>query len=204
MTRYPSKESPRPPNSWRRRRWLAIPAILALVAVVWLAGNGFVRPQPAHPVATVQPFTPLPALNSAAESLARGDVTFDRGKYGQALADYSRAIELKPDFAEAYNNRAYTYMTIEDYARALPDLDQAISLRPTYANALMNRGDIYNFYYKVDRQRAIDDYDRVLAIDPTTASHTSVCGHRAIAINNGMTVGLYFKMALFGSGSRGC
>jgi tetratricopeptide (TPR) repeat protein len=56
--------------------------------------------------------------------------------------------------AEAYNNRAYTYMTIRDYADALPDLDQATALRPTYVNALMNRGDIYNFYYQIDRARA--------------------------------------------------
>jgi hypothetical protein len=40
------------------------------------------------------------------------------------------------------------------YADALPALDRAIALRPTYVNALMNRGDIYNFYYQIDRARA--------------------------------------------------
>ena len=91
--------------------------------------------------------------------------------------------------AEAYNNRAYTYMTIRDYADALPDLDQAIALRPTYVNALMNRGDIYNFYYQIDRARALADYDRVLALGPEATHGASICGHRFLAGHNGWNLG---------------
>jgi tetratricopeptide (TPR) repeat protein len=184
------------------RRWLAIPVVLVLAAGLWLFGNPYLRPTSTRPPARVVASTPLPALNSATEYMIRGDRDFDAGDYDTAIADYTHAIALKPDHAEAFNNRAYTYMTMQEYAAALPDLDEAIRLRPSYVNALMNRGDMYNYYYQIDRARAIEDYDRVLALDPTAAQHTSVCGHRAIAENNGMTPVFFVKMILSGAPGR--
>ncbi len=49
----------------------------------------------------------------------------------------------------------------------------------------MNRGDIYNYYYAINYERAVADYDRVLKIDPSAANHTSVCGHRMLALQHG-------------------
>lgn len=111
--------------------------------------------------------------------------------------------ELNPDFAEAYNNRAYTYMTMENYALALPDLDQALRLRPDYVNALMNRGDIHNYYYDIDFELAVADYDRVLAIDPDAPRHTSVCGHRMLALNHGWNLSILGEILMRGKDS-GC
>jgi len=122
--------------------------------------------------------TPPVSLTTAQDYLAQGDYDFEQGGCEQAIADYTTAIELNPDFAEAYYNRAYTYMTIHNYAAALPDLDRAIQIRPDYVNALMNRGDIYNYYYQIDRKRAIADYDRVEQIG---SQYTSATGHRAMA-----------------------
>jgi tetratricopeptide (TPR) repeat protein len=117
--------------------------------------------------------------------MAQGDYDFGLGDYPRAITYYSHAIALNPAFAEAYNNRAYAYMTLGQYARALPDLDQAIRLRPDYINALMNRGDIHNYYYDIDYASAVRDYDRVLAIDPSSVHRTSVCGHRMLAVHHG-------------------
>jgi tetratricopeptide (TPR) repeat protein len=122
---------------------------------------------------------------TAQDYLAQGDLDYERGYCDEAIADYTHAIDLDPDFAEAYNNRAYIYMVKKDYAAALPDLDRALELRPNYVNALMNRGDIYNYYYAIDYDRAVADYDLVLSIDPNAADHTSVCGHRLLALNHG-------------------
>jgi tetratricopeptide (TPR) repeat protein len=139
-------------------------------------------PQPGALVIHTSPVTAADYLNRAGEEL-------DGAAYSAAIADYTRAIALDPTFAEAYNNRAYTYMTLGNYAAALSDLDQAIALRPTYVNALMNRGDIYNYYYHIDRARALADYDRVLAVDPNAARDTSVCGHRMLALHGGWNLG---------------
>lgn len=89
-------------------------------------------------------------------------------------------------------------------ALALPDLDRAIENRPNYLNALMNRGDIYNYYYAIDYDRALADYDRVLRL-PGVA-HTTVCGHRMLAAHHGWNPGVFAEsMTAFGMQSEpGC
>ena len=95
-------------------------------------------------------------------------------------------------------------MIMQQYALALPDLDRAIAIRPDYLNALMNRGDIYNYYYAIDYDRALADYDRVLNLPG--AEHTSVCGHRMLAANHGWNPGVLVDiMTWFKLGSQpGC
>ncbi len=122
-----------------------------------------------------------------------GNYQYDSGECIKAIASYTRAIEMNLNFAEAYNNRAYTNMRRQDYANALPDLDQAIKLRPNYTNALMNRGDIYNFYLK-NKDRAIADYDRVIAQGSLAYQGMSVCGHRQIAVNGGMRPIIFWNL----------
>ena len=138
------------------------------------------------------PSQPPKALLTAEDYLAQGAYDFDRGSCDAAIADFSRAIELNPRYAEAYNSRAYTYMIKKQYALALPDLDRAIELRPNYVNALMNRGDIYNYYYAIDYNRALADYDRVLRLPG--AGRTSVCGHRMLAANHGWNPAVFVDM----------
>lgn len=185
----------------RNRRWWLLGIPFAVV-LLWLIGVGVFRQAVPRPAAIASSAPPA-ALHSAEDYLAQGDYDFEQEKYAQAIADYSRAIELKPNSARAYNNRAYTYMVLENYAAALPDLDRAIALRPDYVNALMNRGDIYNYYYQIDYQRAVTDYDRVLQVDPDAPQHTSVCGHRLLALNHGWSPAVFGELLTRGTES-GC
>lgn len=178
-------------------RWVfatLVVAVLLILAVVVLVVQSVTQPvvscSPVEGASTRPPAT----LTAARDFLALGDYDYDQGNCDGAIAAYSRAIELDPNFAEAYNNRAYTRMVKQDYANALPDLDRAIELRPGYVNALMNRGDIYNYYYAIDRRRAIEDYDRVLQLVPGPESHTSVCGHRLLALHNGWSPGVFLEL----------
>jgi tetratricopeptide (TPR) repeat protein len=143
--------------------------------------------------------TPPAALLTAQDYLAQGDYDFDQGDCERAIADYSHAIELNSAFAEAYNNRAYTLMAKQDYARALTDLDMALKIRPDYVNALMNRGDIHNYYYQIDYDLAISDYERVLELDPKSAQHTSVCGHLMLAEHHGWNAGVLVELLTRGA-----
>ena len=143
------------------------------------------------------------SLNTAADYLAQGDYESWVGNYDKAIAAYTRAIELDPKLAQAYNNRAYAYMSQQQYALALSDLNRALVLRPDYVNALMNRGDIYNYYYAIDYERAVRDYDRVLAIDPEAPQHTSVCGHRMLALHHGWSPGVLVEVLTRGA-KAGC
>ena len=144
------------------------------------------------------PSAVLAGPTTASGWLALGDEVFDRGDCEGAVAAYTKAIDADPAYAAAYNNRAYTRMRQQRYDLALPDLDRAIALRPDYVNALMNRGDIRNYYYEVDRAKAIADYDRVIALGPAARQGTSVCGHRLIAKQGGWSPGLYLQIAAHG------
>lgn len=92
-------------------------------------------------------------------------------------------------------------MRQQNYAAALTDLNRAIDLRPNYVNALMNRGDIYNYYFDVDRQKAIADYARVIALGAT--ANSNVCGHRMVAYYGGWTPRIYVDLLMYGVDS-GC
>ena len=134
------------------------------------------------------------------EFFKRGDEAFNAGNCVEAVEMYSQALALNPDYAEAYNNRAYTYMRMQNYGPALNDLDQALRIRPDYLHALMNRGDIRNYYFQQDRKKAIEDYDHILRLGGET-KEPSVCGHRAVAIYNlpgheGWNVKSWFKLVL--------
>ena len=52
-------------------------------------------------------------------------------RYEEALADYSRAIELNPGDGWAIGGRGLTYRMLERYEEALADLGRAIELDPS-------------------------------------------------------------------------
>jgi tetratricopeptide (TPR) repeat protein len=183
------------PRTIKRGLALALSVVGMLTLVVLaLTARGVFR-QDGGVGDVVEPTShPPAALTTARDYVALGDYQFDQAQYAEAIDSYTHAITLDRNLAAAYNNRAYTYMKLGNYALALPDLNQAIELRPDYTNALMNRGDIFNYYYQIDRTRAVADYDRVLAADPDAIQNTSVCGHRAVALNGGMDAVLWLKV----------
>jgi tetratricopeptide (TPR) repeat protein len=67
----------------------------------------------------------------------------NQGNYPEALANWTRAIYLKPNYAEAYNERAGTLIDIGNYQAALKDCTQAIKLNPRYARAYFRCGVSY-------------------------------------------------------------
>lgn len=153
---------------------------IILVTLGMFSWHNLVSPKDRH-CSTQKEISSVPpeTINTEFEYFQRGDYYFEQGDCTRALANYTYSIGLKPT-AEAYNNRAYTYMRLQDYIHALSDLDMAIKLRPNYSTALANRGDIHLFYYAKDLRRAIADYDQAIkAQQPIT---NTICGHRAIAI----------------------
>ena len=67
-------------------------------------------------------------LNLAAAYRNRGIVHAARTEYDQAIADFSKAIELNPRYAAAYNDRAVAYTNKGDYQRAVADVTRAVEL----------------------------------------------------------------------------
>jgi tetratricopeptide (TPR) repeat protein len=55
----------------------------------------------------------------------RGAAYQAKGDFDKAIADYSQAIVLKPDYAAAYENRARVFASKGDYTRAVADVTNA-------------------------------------------------------------------------------
>jgi tetratricopeptide (TPR) repeat protein len=88
--------------------------------------------------------------------------------YGEAIRDFDSDIELKPEYAEAYYNRACTYRKdVDDIQQAIKDFTKAIELRSDYAEAYNNRGDLYG--YVGDYKQAIIDFTKAIELKPDYA-----------------------------------
>jgi len=95
----------------------------------------------------------------------RGVTYNDLGKHDLAIRDYTKAIELRPDYPEAYNNRGNTYGELSGkHDLAIRDYTKAIELRPDFAEAYYNRGVTYNDLGK--HALAVRDCNRVIDLRP--------------------------------------
>ena len=120
--------------------------------------------------AKVQPAKPLSQNSrsiSAETYFLRGNAKYKLGLYHAAIADYTEAIRLKPDYALAYNNRGIAKAALKEYFAALSDYDTAIRLKPDYAFAYNNRGIAkakLGQYFP-----AISDFDMAIGLKPDSA-----------------------------------
>ena len=108
-----------------------------------------------------------------------GNKKFDLGDYAGAIADYTRAIHLKPDFASAYYNRGVAKKELRQYIAAIADYTQAIRLRPDHASAYYNRGIANSKLGKYFAE--IADYDMTIRLKP---NHAKAYNNRGIAKGN--------------------
>ena len=60
--------------------------------------------------------------------LNRGNAYTNLGQYQQAIEDYTKAIMLKPDYANTYNNRALVYLITKNTGSGCGDAQKACEL----------------------------------------------------------------------------
>src|SRR5262249_23355093 len=77
---------------------------------------------------------------------------------------YDKALEMAPDFADAWLNRGNLLNTINRDEDALGAFDRALTLRPDLAEAWLGRGNVFFFLKRY--QDAIFAYEKALAIKP--------------------------------------
>lgn len=98
------------------------------------------------------------------ENFRPGTAYIDRGRLyiqqdnnDHAIADFTKAIELDPEEANAYNLRGVAYANKLDFDSAIADFDKAIQFDPFLNNAHYNRG--LAFSAKGDEARARADFE---------------------------------------------
>jgi tetratricopeptide (TPR) repeat protein len=97
----------------------------------------------------------------------------------KAIADYNKALEIKPDLSDAYHNRARVWEQKGDYDKAIDDYTKAIELNPGDAETYNGRGVAYDS--KGDFGAAIADYLKSIELNP---SYVDAYNNLGVAYHN--------------------
>jgi tetratricopeptide (TPR) repeat protein len=71
----------------------------------------------------------------------RGEILIKLERDDEAIESCDRALQINPDFAPAYYNKAICYALQEQAQSAIENLQKAISLNPSYRDQAKNDPD---------------------------------------------------------------
>ena len=95
--------------------------------------------------------------------LEQGNNFYFAKNYQSAIQAYSRAINLNPNFAEAYNNRGNSYFQLQNYSQAVQDLQTAVKFNKFDARIHNNLGSAYLLQNLYDA--AISEYTQAINLN---------------------------------------
>ncbi len=92
-----------------------------------------------------------------------GLVFLKRNLFDEAIIEFKKAIEIDPEFAEAYNNLGYTFLKRNSYQDAIDAFVKGIEKDRSYADLHNNLGFTY---FRINKyQEAINELNRALEIN---------------------------------------
>jgi len=98
------------------------------------------------------------------ELFARGVAQMGEQRLPEAIATFTRVIELKPDFAEGWNKRATAYFLAGEFRRSLKDCGEVVKRNPQHFGVLSGYGQIY---LELDQpEKALEYFRRALEVNP--------------------------------------
>jgi regulator of sirC expression with transglutaminase-like and TPR domain len=179
--------SPNQPSKWNRRVYsvsLWSGFLGSFITICMIIASFSLSPTPFTPVQAAQATpTMLPlhssTLNNLEESMEEiqwmlAQILYHQGfaystseDYDLAIAFYTTAIQLAPDYSYAYINRGIDYHKQENYELAIADYTRAIEIDPEYWISYYNRGLLY--YHQQNYELAIADYTHVIELAPQPA-----------------------------------
>lgn len=109
-------------------------------------------------------FVALRSPKSAYDYFARGVVNQRLNRPQEAIADFTMAIQQKPNFVRAYGKRAGLYYDNKQADFAIFDYTQCTNMAPNYTAGFYYRGLIYMDQGRY--QNAITDFSSVIKVDP--------------------------------------
>ena len=120
-------------------------------------------------VVEVEPFTEWqkrPQVRAYTE-IRQGQTEFEQGKHRESIACFDAALELNPNLADAYLNRATVNLSLGHHKEAITDCDNALKLNPDFVVAYINRA-VAKFFLG-EAEDALDDYNAALKLNPNYA-----------------------------------
>lgn len=96
--------------------------------------------------------------------LCHGTLALNRRDFDHACCHFSKAVQIDPTFAEAYNQRAIAAYLQEKYESSMHDCRQTTKLMPCHFGAWSGLGHCQA--HLGDVKSAIHSYERALEINP--------------------------------------
>ena len=137
---------------------------------------GFIEKRSIHKSAYTEFYKGLTCQNRANSTKNPAE---KQREYDKAVGHYTEAIDLNPEYAQAYNNRGIVYADKGEMDKAIQDYNTAIDLNPEHANAYNNRGVAYKNKGEIDA--AIQDYNKAIDLNP---EHVNAYNNRGVAYKN--------------------
>ncbi|AFY55997.1 serine/threonine protein kinase [Rivularia sp. PCC 7116] len=106
------------------------------------------------------------SINSAnaGDLYKKANTFYELQRYEDALDNYKQAIEIKPEYAQAWNGQGRVLYELNSHKEALSAYDKAIEIEPNYQESWRGRGFVLN---KLKRyQEAIYSFDKALKLKP--------------------------------------
>ena len=123
-------------------------------------------PLPALAVGSGSIPTPV-APRSAEAEYNKGLEAKSAKRFPEAIASFRRAVGIRADFPEAWNELGFALRQTGQFPEALKAYDQALRLRPNYPEALEYLGEAYVKLGRLEDARAI--LVRLSSLDPARA-----------------------------------
>ncbi|MBW4449717.1 MAG: serine protease [Spirirestis rafaelensis WJT71-NPBG6] len=114
------------------------------------------------------PIQQIATAPKADDFFIQGGDKYSKGDFQGAIAAYTVAIRINPNYANVYNNRGNARSKLGDNQGAIADYNQAIQLNPNSADAYHNRGIAHSDLG--DKQGAIADYNQAIRLNPNYAN----------------------------------
>jgi len=117
--------------------------------------------------------TDLPSRTSAVRrrnpymAVSLGRALLRKGSYPEAVVEFTKAIELKPDLVNAWGGRGEAHQRLGQKDAALAECSKAIDLDPWFAPSWKGRGGVYLQLGQADK--ALADYTMAIALDSKNA-----------------------------------
>ncbi len=98
------------------------------------------------------------------EHMKKGDNLLSKGKYEEAIIEYSKSIEYDEENTNAHLQRAMAYNITKQYQKAVDDYNKVLEKDPDLNNVKNSRGSSYMKLKQFDK--AIHDFNDILNSDP--------------------------------------
>jgi tetratricopeptide (TPR) repeat protein len=113
-------------------------------------------------------------IKPAVAHYSLGNALLRKGRTSEAIDQFTEALRINPDYAEAHNNLGYALLVTGRTTAAIEQCKEALRIDPTYAHAHNNLG---NALAQTGRaSEAIDHYKQTLRMNPNSADAHSNLG----------------------------